>query len=254
MVKSAVIPHFIRRLKSATTVSSLWENADNSLTVKLRGGEDVVIYAIDDARLIVPTPLKTIVRRNTREHFHTLFVIAADALPPAGGRFAGNELQREALLMLFELYWGKVYAYRLEGEQLSVFPVYNNGWRAVYGDPVEIDLLEPDIVFLEMPFKGVFNVANFGGRFAGTAGEAASGAHNGAHTNGAGDSAHHGFDPLQACYALLGVGLGAEVGEIKRAYRRLARQYHPDTNPSPEANAMMQRLNEAYAKIMEREG
>jgi molecular chaperone DnaJ len=32
-------------------------------------------------------------------------------------------------------------------------------------------------------------------------------------------------------YALLGVGRGASAGEIERAYRRLARRYHPGINP-----------------------
>jgi len=51
-------------------------------------------------------------------------------------------------------------------------------------------------------------------------------------------------------YALLGVPPTASRDEIRDAYRRLARQRHPDVNPLDEddaaANEFMRRLNEAY--------
>lgn len=245
MTKPAALPLIMQHLKPAPSVASVRENSDNSLTVKLRSGDDIVIYLLDDERLIVPTSIKSIVRKNTKQHFHTLFVIAETALPSAGGIFNRNDLHREALLLLFELYWGKVYAYRVVNGQIIVFPVYNDHWRAVYGDPVEIEHIDCDIVFLETPFKGVFNVANFTGRFAGSFDNARDYGHG---------SHGHAFDPLQPFYDLLGIITSASYDDVKRAYRRLARQYHPDTNPSPEANEMMQRINEAYAKIMERVG
>lgn len=47
-------------------------------------------------------------------------------------------------------------------------------------------------------------------------------------------------------YEILGVGRGATEEEIKKAYRRLARQYHPDVNKSPDAEARFKEVNEAY--------
>lgn len=40
---------------------------------------------------------------------------------------------------------------------------------------------------------------------------------------------------LARCYRLLGLDSGAAFDEVKAAYRRLARQYHPDINPQDQA-------------------
>jgi hypothetical protein len=48
-------------------------------------------------------------------------------------------------------------------------------------------------------------------------------------------------------YALLGVEPGATLAQIKKAYRTLARQHHPDTNPGdPQAAARFRDLTDAY--------
>jgi molecular chaperone DnaJ len=47
-------------------------------------------------------------------------------------------------------------------------------------------------------------------------------------------------------YEVLGVGRSASKDEIKKAYRRLAREYHPDVSKEPEAEAKFKEVNEAY--------
>jgi molecular chaperone DnaJ len=47
-------------------------------------------------------------------------------------------------------------------------------------------------------------------------------------------------------YEVLGVARDASTDEIKRAFRSLARQFHPDANPSPDSEARFKEINAAY--------
>ena len=54
---------------------------------------------------------------------------------------------------------------------------------------------------------------------------------------------------LQDPYATLGIPSGATRAEAARAHRRLAKRYHPDVNPGPEAAERMRRINEAWRTL-----
>ena len=54
-------------------------------------------------------------------------------------------------------------------------------------------------------------------------------------------------------YAVLGVPREATAEEIKKAFRRLARKYHPDVSKEKDAELRMKEVNEAYAVLSDPE-
>ena len=54
-------------------------------------------------------------------------------------------------------------------------------------------------------------------------------------------------------YAIMGVARDATQDEIKRAYRQLARKYHPDVSKAPDAEARFKEIGEAYAVLKDLE-
>ena len=52
-------------------------------------------------------------------------------------------------------------------------------------------------------------------------------------------------------YEILGISKNASKDEIKSAFRKLARQWHPDVNKAPEAEAKFKELGKAYETLMD---
>ncbi len=56
----------------------------------------------------------------------------------------------------------------------------------------------------------------------------------------------------QDYYKTLGVDRKADRSEIQKAYRKLARKYHPDVNKTPEADARFKEITEAYEVLKDK--
>lgn len=54
-------------------------------------------------------------------------------------------------------------------------------------------------------------------------------------------------------YEVLGVPRDADDATIKKAYRQIAKKYHPDINPSPEAADIFKEASEAYSVLSDKE-
>lgn len=59
--------------------------------------------------------------------------------------------------------------------------------------------------------------------------------------------------PIKDYYSILGVDRKASKEEIKKAYRRLAKEWHPDINPHPDAKERFREINEAYHVLSDEE-
>ncbi len=61
------------------------------------------------------------------------------------------------------------------------------------------------------------------------------------------------MEEKQDYYDSLGVGRNASADELKSAYRKLAKEYHPDVNREPGAEERFKEVNEAYAVLSDQE-
>ncbi|MBN2825861.1 MAG: J domain-containing protein, partial [Campylobacterales bacterium] len=57
----------------------------------------------------------------------------------------------------------------------------------------------------------------------------------------------------KSLYATLEINENASADEIKKAYRKLARKYHPDINKEPEAADKFKEINAAYEVLSDKE-
>jgi hypothetical protein len=60
-----------------------------------------------------------------------------------------------------------------------------------------------------------------------------------------------GYANLSACYRALGLDSSAPPSQVKAAYRRLAKMYHPDHNHSPDAEKRYREVRQAYEALRE---
>ena len=54
-------------------------------------------------------------------------------------------------------------------------------------------------------------------------------------------------------YEILGVNKNSSIEEIKKKFRKLALEFHPDRNKAPDASEKFKEINEAYQVLVDPE-
>jgi DnaJ domain len=199
--------------------------------------EEIIVYVL--AGEISTGFIKKTLNSNSHADKHTLYILSLDLITDDGQ----TARMSEGLRLLLQAYNSTIYTYRLVGRGVEILGVrIDRAGRVTLGEPVNLANLSGEYAEINTRYiLGVRKVAGF----------------NRIHFTTASDAdpdievervpSH----PLQEFYDLLNVSIDANLAEIKRAYRRKARQHHPDADKSPGATERMQRINDAYARILE---
>jgi hypothetical protein len=198
-------------------------------------GEQISMHFIESALPLYE--IRNTLVDNAKKDIYTLFLLWCDMMLPHDGQTYTSPDWTEAL---YTLYNGCIYGYEFMEKESFVFPVYFRGntpvRRIEYGTTVRFRQLTCRTVRTSLPgLNDVWRVADFGGA-RGTAHDPKVQASTSA--------------TLNEYYLLLGVTAEDDRDTVKLAYRHLARRFHPDINPSPEAHEHMQRINLAYQTII----
>ena len=237
--------HLVRQLESSGVASVTHDGGDNVL-VELRSGEEISIHLIETR--IPPYEIRLNLEDGRASSIHSLFIVwSAMFLPEDNERYKPEAW----MLALIALYGGKLYAFDVYGKDIRIFPVYfepadAQHYHVRYGDDINVTALGVGEVTIMLPVvAGTWLIADFAG---------STPPRKRAHSDAKHHYHHHGrravVRPPETPWEILGIPKSTKHEDIKRAYRKLARRYHPDLNPSPDATHMMQKLNVAYNAIL----
>jgi hypothetical protein len=244
--------HLVYQLEASGGITAIKHNSFDVLIVELPTGEMLSIHLVE--RDIDVGLIKSTLEYNAQHNQATLFILWTPMLLPEDGERYRPYDWMHALITLYD---DKIYGYEVYDNTLYVFPVHFDrpavGIDRIvrYGDRVEMGWLHIDRIRTDSQhLTGFWRIGDF---------EPLRRPQRDSTPSDNPDSEDAPppptIDPsrneLRVFYAVLGVSLDADWETIRRAYRQLALQYHPDVNKTPEAHARMQQINTAYQRISE---
>ncbi len=224
----------VNLLLESNAIASIRHDGGDLILVELHSGELVALHLVE--RDIDVDMIKIVLEANSQKSISTLFILWCDMLLPQDGLLYKPYDWMSALL---NIYGDKIIAYELAGDSAIFFPVYfdreDSGIerRIRYGEPVQMPDLHCEVIGTDGHLSGTWRIADF------------------ERTTTQRQKFHSARTPMQEYYAILEIDVDANRATIRRAYRRLARLYHPDVNKTESAHERMQQINVAYTRIME---
>lgn len=230
--------YLLRQLRHSGTIDRMLHDGGDIVLFITPTGQRVSIHMIESG--IPLYEIRKIITENTAQDTYTLFMLWCSMMVPDDGQIYKMSDWMQGFIALNG---DRVYAYDIFDSEVYLFSVYfhqigdSNRYRVEYGTTVRAGRLKLSEASTAIPdLAGVWKVARFGD-VPYNAQDVMSGAVP--------------LSGLEAAYALLGIEAGDDRETVKQAYRLLARRYHPDQNPEPSAHQTMQRLNEAYQKVLD---
>lgn len=240
--------YILWKLSNTPHVAKTWHDGSDLILATLKTGEKVMIYL--NERFADLHDLKTTLNNDLKAGRHTLMMFWADMLlPDDGERFMPSDWMTAALA----LYDNKIYGFDIYAKDVHVFPVHfiwqegEYKRKIRYGREIDFTRLYCQTLHIDTPvLKGTWKVASFYPRKI----------QNGqAQSSTTSNSSKQTFSSVPSAlhihYQTLKIELTANPDAIKKAYREMARQYHPDLNKAADAGEKMKQINEAYQKIMQ---
>lgn len=246
--------HLVYELELAQAVAKVTHNGYDIVLVELPTGEKVAIHLVE--RDIDVAYIKQILEANAHKDMYTLFMLWAAMLLPEHGELY---LPYDWMSALLALYDDRIYAFEAEGSAAWLFPIHfdvvaGTVERSIrYGERLDMRRLRCETVITEAGvLNGQWRIADFGDGAARRPNQhAGPGQTETDETQWRDSGRRGGRSTIHVYYEILGVPIDADRETIRRAYRQLAMQYHPDHNDSPEAAEKMKAINAAYAHIMD---
>ena len=232
----------VKELERSGGMAYLIEDGGDILQFALRNGHQVRLHLIESNLPLYE--IRNTLEYNAKQNVYTMFVLWARMMLPSHAKPYEPEDWMEAL---FTLYGGSIYGYDVFRDEVYVFPVKFRGEgkrRFIeYGTTAHFARLRSRVIQTDLPdFVGEWAVADLNGYW-----EHAENDERQTRT----DMTTEDFENLHQAYKILGVTPIDDLETVKRAYRLLARRYHPDTNNSDSAHTMMQEINVAYKHIVD---
>lgn len=260
-------------LRKVHSVKNCTLTSSGALSANLWSGSAVHVYDLEQP--IKARQIRKILQETTRLGIGTLFILAHPLAPPDGERCEPAEW----LTAIHELSGDRLYTYRLQESRLLLGQIH----MKPYGGNLREIWHGPDIVPAALPFyrmwvrtpaiRGDWLVGNFGNElFWKQPGfridrDVDSQRYDGQRVKGwTSEQVFSAYTDkamplmqeakLELAYRQLGIPLEASEDDVKAAFRRLARECHPDVSrlPKDEAERRFHTINEAYAYIRQRRG
>lgn len=215
----------VTRIEKSGIATSIRDDGDLIL-VHLRGGPTIAIYLIER-----PTNLNDIQHyytANIARGWYTLCIFPVGLLLPEHDTWYTPD---DWMHLLLALHHNQIYGFDAVGRHAYFFPVHFYGHEKArhirWGELIDVTTLHPETI-LHQGFE--WQTAMFGGAQR--------------------PAPVIPRDALTEAYMLLGLRGDETLIDVKRAYRDMARRYHPDLNPTREALYRMKEINLAYKRIV----